>query len=169
MKVTNISQVGHDIDNWLKAVETETAAIAVGLAKYAFEYVLMVSPQYTGDFVANWNLSKGAPDTSFQPYGAFPNRGSGFRPHLMGDLAAVNEAVRRNRGALDGAKLGQTLWMANTAYHTEFYAFKIEDNQIVFRAGNMGEPVMRTLRHMSTVFGHISKSQAQGLIARSKK
>lgn len=164
IKADNLDEFFKGIDLWQQQVEAEVTAVAKNLASYALRHVLAVSPQYSGDFVANWNMSVGQPDTSFTK-GVFQPRSKDFPPFLMGDLAAQNAALSRNTGRLNGFKLGQTIWISNTAHHMDFYSFKIENNEITFRAGNMGAPVERTMVKMANEFGIITKSKYGKLIS----
>lgn len=141
IKVTGLEAAFAAIDKWLMDAEHLAIEAAIGLAYKAFDVVLSTSPQYSGDFVANWKLSVGAPNVSFQP-GVFPEMAYPVdrdkQPFKRGDTAAIMHAITASNGALSSAKLGDTLWLANSAQHDDLYAWKIEDNLIRFRPVNFG-------------------------------
>jgi hypothetical protein len=164
LEIKNKAQVFRQMDDWLAAVEAEIVAVAKGMAREALAVLLENSPQYSGDFAANWNISIGEKDVSFQPllFGddkAFPSKD----PFIAGDAPAISYALAHNAGRLDGFQLGQTIWITNAAAHDQDYAWMIENNLIKFRDGNAGEPVFHALQHLQIRYGTIDKSRAQQL------
>lgn len=168
IKVTNLDEAFDIIDKWSGGVEEQLSAVAKGLANYALNYVLPVSAQYSGDFAANWNLSVNTPDRTFRqdlfPGRDYPRHKGSLPPFAMGDLAPQSYAIANNQGKLSGFKLGDSLWLANTAFHTDYYSFKIEDNQIQFRASNSGAPLARTFENIRREFGTITKNNVGKLL-----
>lgn len=166
IKVENLEQVFSDIDNWLAAAEAQIEGIARGLATEALINLLDHSPQYSGDFAANWKVSVNVPDHSFEAgiFGkTFAVKGSGS-PFIRGDMPALQYAMRNAMGKLDGFKLGDTIWISNSAKHLELYAWKIENNKIKFRPGNYGEAIRITMDEMRTRYTEISRADAEQLI-----
>lgn len=166
IKVENLEQVFSDIDNWLAATEAQIEGVARGLATDALNTLLEHSPQYSGDFAANWNLSVNVPDHSFEAgiFGkTFAVKDSGS-PFSRGDLPAMQYAKAKAKGKLDGFKLGDTIWISNSAKHLELYAWKIENNQIKFRPGNYGETIRITMDEMRIAYTEISRAGAERLI-----
>lgn len=150
LKVTNLDQVFKDLDNWANSVEAECVEVVKGYAFKAYGYMLNRSPQFSGDFVANWNISLDTPDFSFTPFNPTRDRLGRSRsfdansPNFKrGDKPAMTEAKNRNARALDGLRLGQTIYFANDSHHDqgkhriEYYAGLIESNQIPLRPVNM--------------------------------
>ena len=74
----------------------------------------------------------------------------------MGDIEAVSYAYSHNAGKEDKfLTLGPTIYISNSAEHTEFYAWKIENDQIKFRDGNEGHPVAKTTGLISAMYGGV--------------
>ena len=143
VKVNNLPAFDAKVMAWFAAVEKATAEAAVGVAKQVFENILINSPQFSGDFVANWRPSVGAPDPRFQVdviSGAARYRGHtdemGIQPFGRGDTPAIHYA--QSHAAWQLPKLGQAIYISNSVRHDEPYAWLIEDNKINFRPVNMG-------------------------------
>lgn len=108
--------------------------VAVGMAKHMFEYAIQESPQYSGDYAANWKVSYGKIIPSFISDAVGMTKGEPFK---RGDTPAMTFA--RAHADWDGFRLGQAIHLHNSATHSgENYAFKIENNEIAFRPVNQG-------------------------------
>lgn len=163
IKVTNIDQVFGELDAWLMSVQRDLEHLARGLATEAFIKILDHSPQYSGDFAANWKLSVGEMDKSYgvMLFGKlFPDPD----PFINGDEEAIMKAMSNAMGKLDGFKLGQTIWISNSSAHLTTYAWKIENNQIRFRPGNYGGTIGLTMDDMRVHYSNIPKATAADLI-----
>ena len=144
VKVTNLSAFDAQVKAWFAAVEKAAAEAAVGLAKRVFDKVLIESPQYSGDFTANWQVSVDAPSTKFtigvlrpKLHGYADSVGiRGIEPFKRGDPEAI--AYAQSHAIWPSIKLGQTIYLSNSANHDEDYAWKIEDGKIKFRMVNQG-------------------------------
>lgn len=157
--VKNMEAAFAAMDKWLADVEATTREAAVSLSFLAFEQVLLSSPQYSGDFAANWRLSVNAIDVSFHPQ-VFPEKEFPTKvPFKMGDSPAIMYAISQNTGRLSEAVLGDTLWLANTASHDELYAWKIENNLVRLRPENFGGegPLGRAREYIKTHYSRIDK------------
>ena len=184
LTASNLDQFFASIDRWIDDAEKLTVAVARGLSSELFNYAVRLSPQYSGDFAGNWKYAVGSPDTSFEPLGLLHKRrgrshrdwwgddGSGLwakaEPFIQGDAPAINAAISLNSGNdLEFQRLGQTAYISNSAAHTDFYAWKIENNQINFRAGNTGATGQRAMATVKSLFvgplGVISRSAAVNL------
>jgi len=162
-KVTNTGKVFEDIDKWLAAVEAEVLKAAIALMWVSLRQAAKISPQYSGDFVANFRLSAGNPDTTFVE-GVFPEKKFPTEEPLgKGDVGAIQYAMASNAGKLNGAKLGQTLWLANTSHHHDFYAWKIEGGMLKLRPVNYGGlgPLRQTKEYVKVHFSRIGKSHME--------
>lgn len=143
IKVRNLDSFDATVQGWFSAVREAAAEVAVGLAKQAFNQLLYTSPQYRGDFVANWRVSVGQPDTTFVENAVAPSAGTytgrlSFEPFEKGSPQAVTYAKAMAKGKLDGFRLGQRIFISNSAAHDEPYAWKIEDGLIKLRPVNAG-------------------------------
>lgn len=163
-EVKGLEQFTAAVDAWLLATEQHIADVARGIAVETFDTMLRISPQYSGDFVANWNVSVDQPDESFRQFRTFQD--SHKAPFIGGDAEAQAEAKLRNRGRADGFTLGQTIYITNASVHAgDYYAGLIEDNQIKFRPGNAGAVIANTVQIMASKSHALSSSEAQQLAA----
>lgn len=132
IKVTNLAEFDAEVQRWFNAFEKAAAEAAVGLAKAAFKQILETSPQYSGDFVANWKVQINGVTPSFTS-----NAVGGLDrevPFQVGDRPAINKAL--SNAKWPRIKLGDSIYLHNTAFHDSYYAWKIENNQINFRPVN---------------------------------
>lgn len=165
LKILNLDSVFAEIDAWEKQVEQECIRIAILLTSIAFGRAVGSSPQYSGDFAANWRLSVNKIDVAFQS-GIFPDKQFPTEnPFQRGDTEAVYYALNGNLGKLENASFGDTLWIANSSQHDDLYAWKIEDNLIRLRPQNFGGdgPIRGVKEYMKASFGTITKSSMEFL------
>ncbi len=121
------------IARWSERLRDHVSEIAVDMAQVAFKYVLEESPQYSGDFAANWNVDYGKSDFSFEYFAVYDGVSE---PYRRGHPSAINYA--RARAKWRKLPHGQSIFLTNTAKHTESYALKIEHGKIKFRDVNAG-------------------------------
>lgn len=168
LKITNRAAFDSQIRNWTKGVKATSAEVAKGLAFKMLKLILYKGPQYTGDFVANWNVSVGVPDYTFhssnqnEAYRARPQKI--VAPAQEGDTRAINKALT-NATSLPTFKLGQTIWLANGAFHDEPYAVLIEEEKIQFRPENPsgGRLVAKAIQYAQSKYSRISYADAINL------
>lgn len=168
LHIKNLEHFTRHVDSWVDKVGVETAQVANGMAVEMFEMLLKISPQYSGDFAANWQYSRNIPNTNFSELNLLdqdPSRtpfGAGSRP-------AINYATVMNKGRDTFVKLGDTFYLSNSAAHHEPYALKIERNTINFRteAGNAGKVVERTVNYLWPTYTSLNALQVKRL--RGKK
>ena len=166
VKVTNLSAFDAQVEAWFAAVEKAAAEAAVGLAKRVFDKVLIESPQYSGDFAANWQVSVDAPSSRFtvgvlkpKLHGYADSTGiHGLEPFKRGDPEAITYA--KSHAVWPTIKLGQTIYLSNSANHDEDYAWKIEDGTIKFRPVTQGADHVgaRSLNFVAHRYPVINKS-----------
>lgn len=164
------------VQGWFKAVSGAFAEAAQGLAKETLNIVLEESPQFSGDFTANWKVSVGAPDTSFtigviRPRVAqYPDSDGLLNvvPFKRGDREAIDYAKRH--AAWETIKLGQHIFLSNSANHDENYAWKIEDGSIKFRSVNSGAEAVarRSARMVLAKYASIGASELATLRSKAK-
>ena len=167
VKVTNLSAFDAQVEAWFAAVEKAAAEAAVGLAKRVFDKVLIESPQYSGDFTANWQVSVDAPSTKFTIGVLRPKLNGyadsvgirGIEPFKRGDPEAI--AYAQSHAVWPTIKLGQTIYLSNSANHDEDYAWKIEDGKIKFRMVNQGAAAVgrRSIEYVGHRYPVIGQSQ----------
>lgn len=143
-----------DVSAWISAVKDAAGEAAVGMAKIAHNYMIYNSPQYSGDYAANWKVGIGYVNDSFDMNAVSPDL-HGYHnsegvaemaPYKRGDSPAINYAKAHANWA--GFQLGQSIYLSNSAFHPdredgghgviEPYAWKIENGEINFRPVNQG-------------------------------
>jgi hypothetical protein len=162
----NLDEAFAVIDAWDKAVTAQLEDVARGMMTEAMITSLDNSAQWSGDFAAGWKVQVGEPDRSFQ-MGVFGKyyglKGMDDAPFTRGDTPAMSYAFSNAKGRMDGFKLGQKIFLTNSAEHLTTYAWKIESNQIQFRPNNYGETVRITYDQMKMRFKTIDRATAQYL------
>lgn len=176
VKVTpeSLAKFDGQVKGWLNSVRAAAEEAAVGLAKEAFNHILHVSPQFSGDFVANWKVGVNEEDTSFKmnalgnKYTAakgFDGLGA-FQAMSRGSLEAINYA--KSTAVWRKIKLGDRIFLSNSAHHfsgaggeLDMYAWKIEDGLINLRPINAGADhvARRGAANAAQRFGRIGASQ----------
>lgn len=160
IEVKNLSEFDRAIQAWFDSVGEAAAEAAVGLAHEAFESVLENSPQYSGDFVANWKVGKTVDGLSTQ------NAIGGMdaaEPYKRGDTPAMSYA--RSQVNWPNLVLGESIYLFNNAHHDEPYALKIEAGTIKLRPVNEGADhvVRRAALTLSFNYANIGPVQMDGL------
>lgn len=167
VSVRNLDKFVESCDRWLEKTTDTVMHVANGITVELFEQVLETSPQFSGDFAANWQYSINQVNTTFTELNLQddPDQGS----FSAGDRTAINYAKVMNKGRDSSYRLGDTFFVSNSAKHDEPYAILIENNQINFRrwAGNRGETINHAVRTVMPRYDHISPMQARRL-ARKK-
>jgi len=160
IELQNLSAFEAEVERWFVEVEKAAGEAAVGLARVAFDYILENSPQYSGDFVANWKVGTSA--------------GPEFTPDVFGKAALRSPFSRGSSPAIAYAQananwptpnLGQSIYIYNNAAHDEPYAIKIEQGQITFRPENEGAeaPVRKAALTVGYQYANIGPVQLDGL------
>lgn len=165
IRVANLDQFHAQVAAWIKSVEKGAELVAMNMAHEALRDVTKFGPQFSGQFVASWNLSVGTPDTtSYQPESVL--RGDNVVPYKEGDPDAINVALGRNIGKLKGFKLGQSIFLTNEVEHDEPYSWMIEENQIAFRPENpsKGRTLHRAASSLALDYAKIGGAQILRLI-----
>lgn len=171
--VKGLSQFQATFTGWLGAVQKSAEVAALSVAREAVGFAAANTPQWSGDMAANWKLSTGSPKP-FQmnvfnsQFGGWRQRGDWRKVSSvfkLGDAPAVAFAVAEAAGEANDFKLGQSLYITNSAYHPEDsedgsqgvidpYAWKVEAGLIHLRPVNQGGAhiVRRTLNVMSVKY-----------------
>lgn len=166
VEIKGLDAFDRQVKAWFGAVEKAAAQEAVGLAKQAFDNILINSPQFSGDMVANWAVGVGAPVVSVKVDvipGAARFRGhtdeQGIEPFGRGDYPAIEYA--KSHATWTTPKLGQTIYLSNSAVHDEPYAWLIEGGKINFRSVNSGADhvVRNAATRMNNRYSTLTKSK----------
>jgi hypothetical protein len=167
LKVTNLDQVEAEFEAWLHQQESVLERVAIGLTKVALGKALEYSPQYSGDFAANWKLYVNKIELDIQvdvfPGQQFPAED----PFQRRDTPAIQYAIKANEERVNefNFRWGDTIWLANSAVHEDLYAWKIEDGLLKLRPVNYGGegPLRQTKTYLKTHFSRIDKSNVEFL------
>jgi hypothetical protein len=130
LEVTNLAAVNDGLDRWLEACEELANDAYRGFAARIFKYVLEGTPQWSGNLVATWRITVGAPASG---YSDSPWKGSvgslmiDTPPHSRREPngPAMHYAREIARDALAAVRLGAPIFISNTAP----YAWEVEENR----------------------------------------
>ena len=154
---------------WFGAVEKASQEAAAGLAKRIFDKVLIESPQATADFVANWKVSVNAPAPASDftagvipgKFKSYPDSVGIYSTELFkrGDPEGINYAKRHV--VWSPIKLGDIIFISNSAIHDEAYAWLIEEGEVNFRQVNAGADYVgyRSVQFVANRYPNIGSAQ----------
>lgn len=155
IKVGNLDKVNNDLDLWVKLIETKVKQRAISITISALSWLTLQSPQYSGDFVANWKVGVGKPDSTFQPGALGSSLASkyvpGFDVKRRGDREGIDIAILNASVPIGSIAFGSKVYITNNAVHDDPYAVLIERNQIAFRPENAGAGEL--IKRYVNVFG----------------
>lgn len=153
----NKKKFADQLMNWAQRTEQDAVDVTRGLAAELFHRLLQNSPQYSGDYAANWRLSQNVVDTRFERVQiGMPDEGA----YIVGDKPAINYAISANRGLEAGATLTTSFYISNSAVHSgDAYALKIERGTIDFRHPNKGQVISRSVGEMFPRYQKLSSYQ----------
>ena len=169
LELRGLSEFNQQVQQWFDAVQVETARASVGLAKSLFKQLLQGSPQFSGDFAANWKVEYGSITPSFDEdvvaVQKITDKGFRIEPFTRGSSPAIRYA--ESMAKWRPMRLGESIYLHNSAMHLDdfnnpdYYGWKIENGEIKFRPGNRGaDAVMRrSLIHVSNRYAVINKAQ----------
>jgi len=169
--ISNMTEVQGDMAKWLVAVKDQAEKCQKGLTAFSFLYMVRTGPQWSGDYVANLRLSKGAPDSTFTPGAVHPEASTPYHfrsikyPYGEGSREAIGYAKRNAAAVFSSIKLGDLVFISSSAEHDQTYGPLIEGNVLNFRSANpsRGAVMARTARQVKLAYSKISESQAQAL------
>ena len=150
--MSNFSQFEKAVQDWVIDTKGLCVGVARGISVEIFNELLSFSPQYSGDYAANWKYAVDSVDQSFTPL-MFVHPGRQEHGHLERYLTEARhpneqQAVHWAKAANAGrdkqvVRLGQTINISNSAIHDDdLYAWKIEHDRINFRPVNIGHGVV---------------------------
>ena len=158
-KLEGLDEANNVIKKWFAQVQNDAERAAVGLARECFVKIIETGPQYSGDFVANINVSVGYPNPNFYPNAIDNPDMYEFEPFQEGDEPAISFAEGRYR--LNHIDLGQHIFITSNAAHAEDYSIKIEENKILFRPANIskGATFSRSFNIVASEYATIDKGR----------
>lgn len=123
---SDLQSFNNGVDVWLKQVKGVATQQYRDMVWEIFLRVVRETPQYSGRAVANWNISVGQPDFSFDyslgdrdVWEDLPNpEDSGLNPELLrhkGDRKWMQIAWNRNRPKKDAIRYGDRVFISNGA------------------------------------------------------
>ncbi len=93
----NLEEFTRQLDRFVNEVESDWGEKHQSFAFKVFYQILETSPQWSGNFTANWVLSIGSPEFRYSEYSSIGDGSPVFR----GDYQAVGEALSRNSSAIN--------------------------------------------------------------------
>lgn len=124
MNQTDLAGFNNGVDVWLKQVKGVATDQYRAMVWEIFLRVVRKTPQYTGKAVANWNISVGQPDFSFDD--SLGDHDIWFDPPEIGEWAAAPEDLRskgdrkwmqtawnRNRPKMEAIRYGDRVFISN--------------------------------------------------------
>lgn len=131
LAIDNLGEVLTGIDLWVEACEDLADETFRGLTAKAFRYIVEGTPEWSGDLVASWRITIGAPATGYSPtifkeadLGGLPINPEPFS-RVTPNQAAVHFALSIAKGQLAYVTLGSEVYISNPSP----YAQQVEDNQ----------------------------------------
>jgi hypothetical protein len=102
---------------------------------HMLQWVAEHSPQYSGDFAANWKICVNGVEASFTPQ-IFFRKGAG-EPFRQGDAPAIQHALAAGVPLLARITIYDKVSIRNSAHRGEYiYSWAIENEMIQFRPEN---------------------------------
>lgn len=155
------------VKTWFGNVRQAAQEAAAGLAEVALQEIVEESPQYTGDFVAGWEVGFNSPPHIWRPPKILNQKmikAGVVDPFQKGDIPAIEYALSKAQPRFAAAKrepLGTSIYLSNSAHHDEDYAWKIENGEIAFRPVNQNADrvVQRGALFVRNRFKHINAPQ----------
>lgn len=135
IQIENLGEFSAGLDQWLEDCEDMADAAFRGLAVTAFSYIVLGTPEWSGNLAATWKLTIGAPATGYSetifkelsPSGAIEDPYSKLSPNWE----AVRHAFELAKDVAPFVRLGADAYITNTAP----YAGEVEQNRS--RAGKL--------------------------------
>ncbi len=165
--LVGLEQFDASVKTWFGNVRQAAQEAAVGLAEVALQHIVEQSPQYTGDFVAGWEVGFNTPPTIWRPPKILNQKmikAGVVEPFQKGDEVAIEYALNKAQPRFAAAKhepLGTAIYHSNSAHHDENYAWKIENGEIDLRPVNQNADrvVQRGALFTRNRFKHIGAPQ----------
>lgn len=151
LKVHNAKQFIRSLERQIDAMERHCEQVFRGYVTAVFHRLVMETPQFSGNAVANWNVSVGSPDFSVNLGWKHDYDPSADGPRFSkGATAAAMDAVFSSGDILSGSfSLGSTYYISNAAENLKgqkYIAFLEENpNNFLRPENNPGHMVERTV------------------------
>ena len=165
------------VRGWFEAVEEAAEKTAIALANEVFNKALEESPQFSGSYAANWRLTYGHLDKTFE-FDPLGTKQQGNAAYQRGSAPAMAHARGKASGQT-GFKLGQSIFVSNSTksanevtrgeFNASMFtdlAWKIEEGKIKFRPVNEGADhvAARSLNFVAHRYPTINKASLTTLI-----
>lgn len=155
IEIENIAEFCAGIERYVDETESEWTRIYGRFAQNVFMEILDTSPQWSGNFVANWAVSVGYVDVRYQEYSI----DEVSIPSLMGRPEAIAEAMDRNADFMQRdfpVLLSQVTYITNNTPYGEIIASNSDpDNSgyatTFLRLGNYINPAPIPIGHVMQV------------------
>jgi hypothetical protein len=130
IEIENIGEVFAGLDLWVEACEELADHTFRGLVGQTFRYVIEGTPEWSGDLVASWRITVGAPAAGYSetPFKEASLGGLAINPEpysrVMPNAAAIRYAMSIASSQLPQVHLGSEVFISNPSP----YAQEVEDN-----------------------------------------
>ncbi len=131
MDDANTKEFFIELDEFVDEIEHDVKAIMHKTAEYAFEQVVKLSPVWAGDYVKSHRIGINSIDPSFTATDFSPDQSFGMYPDKVSPpVAAAFRAAALNRtNEIMVEKLGDTIYISNSAGHAEDVEFGSPDGK----------------------------------------
>lgn len=167
IKIKNLDKFSEQLSHWTDKVEEQVMDTANGITVELFNTLLQESPQYSGDFVGNWQYQINGITPTFREINLLEEtrKWEESGPYKRGSMPAITYAKAMNKGRDHTYQFGDTFYLHNSATHNEPYALKIEEGTINFRyeVGNSGQVVARSMAAVAPKYTTVGAGQARRL------
>lgn len=134
LEITNIDEFAAQMEAWAAGAETLSNDVLRGFTAIAFIHIIGKGPQYSGDWVANTRLDRGAFQPIYREHAVAYTKGS---PYREGATPAIEHAKAQATPELEQIVVGDKVFISTTVAHKgDSYAFKVESGAIKFRDEN---------------------------------
>lgn len=152
IEIENLDQFCAQLERFADETEEDWSRDFSKFAQKVFMAILETSPQWSGNFTANWSISTGS---SFFTYSEYSVDETGI-PGWRGDPEAIAEAMDRNAAFMQNdypAHIRDTVWISNSTPYGEIIATNSDpDNHgygvTMLRPGNFINPAPIPIGHV---------------------
>lgn len=168
LHVDNLGQFCADLDKWIDTCEDLAEGSLRGLAAQAFRYIVLASPEWSGNLAASWRLTVGSPATGYTPsyWKSLEFGGLSLNPEPYSRAApntqAIHYAMSIAASQLRFVRLGAPVYITNTAP----YAADVENDIVGYRRTSRVRGANRPLemthatKDKFSAYGNISAAKA---------
>jgi hypothetical protein len=141
IEVKGLDHMDATVERWLRKAEQQTQKRLRNTSLHAIQWISRHAPQYSGDFVANLKVAVNRIDPSFEVGAVIDHmrkdRTGASVPFHQGSSPAILYAISEAVSPIAHTKFGDFIAISSSATHGKPYAWKVENNAILFRPENV--------------------------------